>query len=84
MFPESGLVAAEDKVERRYRWAKRAAIAATVVFAVAMGAVWVRSYMANEAMLAEVETDLQAYQSASAAIPGNPVGDTDLPASWMH
>ncbi len=79
MFPESGLVSAEDKVERRYRWAKRAAIAATIVFAALMGWVWVRSYMANESMLASVETQLQAYQSASAAIPGNPVGDTDLP-----
>lgn len=79
MFPESGLVAADDRVERRYRWAKRGAIAATILFAGVMGALWVRSYMVNEALLAQVETDLQAYQSASAAIPGNPVGDTDLP-----
>jgi type VI secretion system protein ImpL len=80
MFPESGLVAADDRVERRYRWAKRGAIAATVLFAGVMGTLWVRSYLANEALLAQVETDLQTYQSASAAIPGNPVGDTDLPS----
>jgi type VI secretion system protein ImpL len=79
MFPESGLVAANDRVERRYRWAKRGAIAATIIFAGTMGALWLRSFVANESLLAQVETDLQTYQTASAAIPGNPVGDTDLP-----
>ena len=38
MFPEAGLVSADDKVERRYRWTRRIAIAATVLIAVATGA----------------------------------------------
>jgi type VI secretion system protein ImpL len=79
MFPESGLVAADDKVERRYRWAKRGAIAATILFAGVMGWLWISSFIVNQNLLTEVENDLQTYQSASAAIPGNPVGDTDLP-----
>ena len=44
VFPEAGLVSADDKVELRYRWTRRAAIAATVVVAVATGGLWARSY----------------------------------------
>ena len=79
IFPEAGLVSADDKVERRYRWTKRIAIAAAILVAIGTGALWTRSYLGNKAMLAEAQSKIDDYKSAAAAIPGNPIGDTDLP-----
>ncbi len=80
VFPEAGLVSADDKVERRYKWSRRIAIAATVVFALTMGAFWARSYLGNQTLLAEVSTGLATFEGEATKIPGNPVGDTDLVA----
>ncbi|MFD3190519.1 type VI secretion system membrane subunit TssM [Sedimentitalea sp. HM32M-2] len=79
VFPEAGLVSSDDKVERRYRWAKRVAIAATILIALTTGSLWVRSYLGNAEILAQTEAQVQAYQTAAAALPPSPVGDTDLP-----
>ncbi|SFU08034.1 type VI secretion system membrane subunit TssM [Sedimentitalea nanhaiensis] len=79
VFPEAGLVSSDDKVERRYRWARRAAIAATVIVALTTGTLWVRSYLGNAELIAQAEDHVQAYQAAAAALPPSPVGDTDLP-----
>ncbi|WP_027233861.1 type VI secretion system membrane subunit TssM [Leisingera caerulea] len=78
MFPEAGLVSADDKVERRYRWTRRIAIAATVLVAIAMGTLWVRSYLKNTDLIAQAEGQVSAYQAAAAQLPPSPVGDTDL------
>lgn len=78
IFNEAGLVSADDKVERRYRWTKRAAIAATILAAIGTGTIWVRSYMGNEAMIAEAAQSVEAYQQAAATLPLSPIGDTDL------
>jgi type VI secretion system protein ImpL len=78
VFPESGLVSADDRVERRYRWTQRAAIAATVLIAVGVGAVWASSYRANLAFRDSVAASVAAYRGAAAEIPGSPVGDSDL------
>lgn len=79
MFPEAGLVSADDKAERRYRWTKRLAIAATLLFAAGAGTVWTRSYFANQQLLVSVQKEVDRFQVAAANIPGNPIGDTDLP-----
>ena len=79
IFPEAGLVSADDKVERRYRWTRRAAIAATVLIALATGALWVRSYLGNTELIAAAAEKADAYQVAADTLPPNPVGDTDLP-----
>ncbi|MEW9921686.1 type VI secretion system membrane subunit TssM [Marimonas sp. MJW-29] len=79
IFPEAGLVSADDKVERRYRWTKRAAIAATVVFALTTGALFTRSYLGNQDLIANAATYVDSYQQLASTLPGNPVGDTDLP-----
>ena len=79
MFNEAGLVSADDKVERRYRWTQRAMIAATVLIALGMGALWVRSYMGNVALIDEAADKVLAYQEAADTLPPSPVGDTDLP-----
>ncbi|MDU9006181.1 type VI secretion system membrane subunit TssM [Sedimentitalea todarodis] len=79
VFTEAGLVSSDDKVERRYRWTRAAAIAATVLVALTTGTLWVRSYLGNAEILAQAETHVQAYQAAAATLPPSPVGDTDLP-----
>lgn len=79
VFPEAGLVSSDDKVERRYRWAKRVAIAATILVALTTGSLWVRSYLGNAEIIAQAEAQVQAYQTAAATLPPSPVGDTDLP-----
>ncbi|AML50706.1 type VI secretion system membrane subunit TssM [Falsihalocynthiibacter arcticus] len=78
IFQEAGLVSADDKVERRYRWTKRAAFAAAISAAIFMGVVWAQSFQGNTAVAKATQTDLDAYRSAIAQIPPNPVGDTDL------
>ncbi|MFD2853843.1 type VI secretion system membrane subunit TssM [Seohaeicola zhoushanensis] len=83
IFNEAGLVSADDKVERRYRWTQRAAIAATVLIALGMGALWVRSYLGNTELIGAAEAKATAYQEAAGLLPPSPVGDTDLPpSSW--
>ncbi|MGR3344335.1 MAG: type VI secretion system membrane subunit TssM, partial [Paracoccaceae bacterium] len=79
IFPEAGLVSADDKVERRYRWTKRIAIAATVVLAIVTGAIWVRSYLGNQLLIAQAEEGVSMFQAAAAGIPSSPISDTDLP-----
>ncbi len=78
IFKEAGLVSADDKVERRYRWTRRVAIAASVLIAGGAGTLWVRSYLGNEAMMAQAAQGLSDYQAAAAQIPSNPIGDSDI------
>jgi type VI secretion system protein ImpL len=80
MFPESGLVSADDRVERRYRWTRRAAFAATLLAAVGMGTVWTRSYTGNAALIDAADAQATRYAEAAGQLPQGPVGDTDLPA----
>ena len=79
IFPEAGLVSADDRVERRYKLIKRGAIAATIVFALGMGALWGQSFVGNRALLAETEAGITAFTAQAAEVPGNPISDTDLP-----
>jgi type VI secretion system protein ImpL len=78
MFPEAGLVSADDKVERRYRWTRRAAITATVLVAMITGSLWVNSFLENTELIEEAEAQVSAYQAAAATLPPSPIGDTDL------
>lgn len=80
IFPEAGLVSADDKVERRYRWIKRGAIAAAFLVTLGVTGLWVRSYLGNQQLLADTAELVAEYQTAAAQIPGSPVGDTDLPS----
>ncbi|WP_338066941.1 type VI secretion system membrane subunit TssM [Rhodosalinus halophilus] len=79
IFREAGLVSADDRAERRYRWIKRGAIAATVLLAIAVGTLWTRSYLGNRALAQAAEERIARYQQAVAQIPSNPVADSDLP-----
>jgi len=80
IFPEAGLVSADDKVERRYRWAVRISVAAAVLAAAGIGTLWVRSYMGNAALLAEAAEHVGDYREAASQIPPSPIEDSDLPS----
>ena len=80
IFPEAGLVSADDRVERRYRWTRAAAIAAVLIVSVAMTALWTRSFLGNRALVAEAAERVDEYRAAAAQIPASPISDTDLPA----
>ncbi len=79
IFPEAGLVSADDKVERRYRWTKRAAIAATIVIALLTGTLFTRSYLGNQELIEQAATYVDSYQQLASTLPASPIGDTDLP-----
>jgi type VI secretion system protein ImpL len=79
MFPEAGLVSNDDRVERRYRWTRRAAFAAVGIVSVAIGGFWVRSYMGNAVLAEQTEARIQQYVQAASVIPGSPIADSDLP-----
>ena len=78
MFPEAGLVSADDKVERRYKITKWGAVAATIVVAATVGTLLTRSYLGNSALIAEAQAMSAEYTQAAAQLPPSPVGDTDL------
>ncbi|MEM1431498.1 MAG: type VI secretion system membrane subunit TssM [Pseudomonadota bacterium] len=80
MFPEAGLVSADDKVERRYKVVKYAAIAAALVFGLGITGLWVRSYFGNSAMLAQAAEAVEEYVATASTIPPSPIEDTDIPA----
>jgi len=79
IFPEAGLVSADDKVERRYKVVKYAAIAAALVFGIGMTALWVRSFFGNSAMLAQAAEAVEEYRAAESTIPSSPIEDSDIP-----
>ena len=78
MFREAGLVSADDKLQLRYRWAKRAAFASVFLAAIGMGSLWVRSYIGNTDLLAKTQKGIEEYRTAAAGIQPSPIGDTDL------
>ncbi|MCF6232415.1 MAG: type VI secretion system membrane subunit TssM [Rhodobacteraceae bacterium] len=79
IFPEAGLVSSDDKVERRYRWTRRLAIAATVLVAFITGTLWTISFLENSDLIEQAQEQVEEYQEAAVTLPPSPVGDTDLP-----
>lgn len=80
IFREAGLVSADDKVERRYRWTKRIAITAMTLLTIAAFGLWTRSFLGNRDMIADASTLADTFQQMAQTIPGSPIGDTDLPS----
>ena len=80
VFPEAGLVSADDRVERRYRWTKRIAIAAAILIAISVTGLWTRSYLGNTQLLLAATTSIDSYRAAASRIPGSPIQDSDVPS----
>ncbi len=78
IFPEAGLVSADDKVERRYKITKWAAIIATVMVAAGAGSLLVRSFQGNSELIARANAHVTEYSQSASTLPGSPIGDTDL------
>ncbi|MCR9156537.1 MAG: type VI secretion system membrane subunit TssM [Rhodobacteraceae bacterium] len=78
IFPEAGLVSADDKVERRYKVTKWAAIIATIMVAAGAGTLLVRSFQGNSGLIAQANAHVSEYSQAATTLPGSPIGDTDL------
>ncbi|MCO4823838.1 MAG: type VI secretion system membrane subunit TssM [Amylibacter sp.] len=78
IFREAGLVSADDRVERRYRFTKWGAVAAVIIAAGFMGSMWVRSYLGNADMVAQTQQQVDEYRTVVVQIPASPVGDSDL------
>jgi type VI secretion system protein ImpL len=54
-FAEQGLMGVDPKVERRRKWIARGVLAATVALVLVVGTLWLVSYRANEAYIAQVD-----------------------------
>lgn len=54
-FAERGLVGVNPKVERRRKWIARGALAATVALVLVVSTLWIISYRANQAYIAQVD-----------------------------
>ncbi|NBF00955.1 type VI secretion system membrane subunit TssM [Pseudomonas sp. Fl5BN2] len=54
-FAERGLVGVNPKVERRRKWIARSALAASVALVLVVGTLWIVSYRANQAYIAQVD-----------------------------
>tara|TARA_B100000767_G_scaffold64089_1_gene60249 strand:- start:10928 stop:14500 length:3573 start_codon:yes stop_codon:yes gene_type:complete len=80
VFSEAGLVSADDKVERRYRWSKRISIMVALIGGIGLGGLWARSFVANGDILAAASIKVEDYRKAASQIPGSPIADSDLPS----
>ncbi|MFZ4966621.1 type VI secretion system membrane subunit TssM [Pseudomonas sp. Mn2068] len=70
-FAERGLVGVNPKVERRRKWLARGVLAATVAVVLLVGSLWLVSYRANQAYIAQVDQKVaplgQSVQNLSPA-----------------
>nr|WP_218180270.1 type VI secretion system membrane subunit TssM [Pseudomonas gingeri] len=70
-FAERGLVGVDPKVERRRKWLARGVLAATVAVVLLVGTLWLVSYRANQAYIAQVDQKVaplgQSVQNLSPA-----------------
>ena len=80
IFGEAGLVSADDKVERRYRWVTRGAVATGVVALGGVVAVLTNSFLGNVKLIEDAEFQITEFQQLSANIPGSPIADQNIPA----
>ncbi|GIX12585.1 MAG: hypothetical protein KatS3mg118_0544 [Paracoccaceae bacterium] len=78
IFREAGLVSANDRVERRWRWILRGGVAAAILVLAGFGAAWTASFLGNRALVAEAAAKLDRYRQLVGGIKVNPVSDSDI------
>ena len=81
IFKESGLVSNNDKVERRYRWIKGAAITASIIALGATGAALGNSFFGNKALISSASAQVETFSKISDQIPRSPIADADIAAT---
>ena len=78
VFPEAGLVSADDRVERRYKWIVGGTIAAAVLVSAGVIGLWTNSFLGNRAMVRAADEQLAKYAELIKQVPGNPIEDTNV------
>jgi len=61
IFKEAGLVSADDKVARRYKWFVRTSVSAALLAAAAIGTLWAFSFLGNKELIATAAERTQLY-----------------------
>ncbi|MGY4491412.1 type VI secretion system membrane subunit TssM [Pseudomonas sp. TE3610] len=67
-FAERGLVGTNPAVERRRKWLAAGALAASVALLLIVGGLWIASYRANEAYIAQVDQRVEPLGQAVQAL----------------
>jgi len=78
IFKEAGLVSADDKVARRYKWFVRLSVTAAVLVAAGIGALWTFSFMGNRDLIAVAAERTELYEQLAKNVPTSPIDDVDL------
>ena len=78
VFQEAGLAGPNEREERRLSWRAAAALAASLVAAVGLAAVWFGSYRANSEMLRAATEELQGYEESLQSVEITPLRSGDL------
>ncbi len=78
IFKEAGLVSADDKVARRYKWFVRLSVTSAILVAVAIGTLWGFSFVGNKALIATATDRTRLYDQLAKNVPTSPIDDVDL------
>ncbi len=78
IFKEAGLVSADDKVARRYKWFVRGSVTAAILVAAAIGTLWTFSFLGNKEMIATAAERTRLYDQLAKNVPTSPIDDVDL------
>ncbi len=78
IFPEAGLVSADDKVERRYRWIVGSTITAAVLVTLGVVGIWTNSFLGNRALVRDADAKMVEFAELIKQVPGNPIEDTNV------
>ena len=78
MFEEAGLVSADDKVERRYKWIVRGTVAAAVLITGGIVGIWTYSFLGNRELVHEASEEVEKYAELIQQVPGNPIEDVNI------
>ncbi|MBP1852497.1 type VI secretion system protein ImpL [Rhizobium halophytocola] len=79
IFPEAGLVSADDAVEQRYRWIKWGAVACGVLSLAAATTIWTTSFLGNVDLISNASAQVGSFKTVSNDIPRSPIADANLP-----
>jgi len=78
IFKEAGLVSADDKVARRYKWFVRLSVTSAILVAAAIGTFWAFSFMGNKDLIAVAQERTELYDQLAKNVPISPIDDVDL------
>ncbi len=78
IFKEAGLVSADDKVARRYKWFVRLSVTSAILVAAAIGTLWGFSFVGNKALIATATERTELYDQLAKNVPISEIDDVDL------